>query len=58
VSPQDIGPPSPDGLYGAKSPESLKNENPDDYLDFAERYGPMHSQSTTSLNSVLSETGS
>ena len=38
-----------------KSQESLKNESPDDYLDFSSRHGPFHSQSGNSLNSAFTD---
>ncbi|KAK5696023.1 hypothetical protein LTR97_008443 [Elasticomyces elasticus] len=56
VSPQGVGSPSPVELRNAKSRDSLKNESPDDYLDFASRHAPFHSQSATSLNSAFTDT--
>ncbi|KAK0989545.1 hypothetical protein LTR91_009189 [Friedmanniomyces endolithicus] len=42
-------------LRSVKSQESLKNESPDDYLDFSSRHGPFHSQSGNSLNSAFTD---
>ncbi|TKA68584.1 hypothetical protein B0A55_08379 [Friedmanniomyces simplex] len=56
ISPLVVASPSPVDLRSAKSQESLKNESPDDYLDFASRHGPFHSQSGTSLNSAFTDT--
>ncbi|KAK3114758.1 hypothetical protein LTR53_006601 [Teratosphaeriaceae sp. CCFEE 6253] len=55
VSPQGVGSPSPVDLHSAKSRESLQTESPDEYLDFASRHGPVHSQSATSLNSAFTD---
>ena len=56
ISPKGIESPSPVDLHSAKSQDSLKNESPDSYLDFASRHGPFHSQSATSLNSAFTDT--
>lgn len=56
ISPQGTNETSPVELHSAKSQESLKNESPDSYLDFASRHGPFHSQSATSLNSAFTDT--
>ncbi|KAK1050374.1 hypothetical protein LTR12_017987 [Friedmanniomyces endolithicus] len=55
VSPLAVGSPSPLELRSVKSQESLKNESPDDYLDFSSRHGPFHSQSGNSLNSAFTD---
>ena len=55
VSPHGVGSPSPVDLHSAKSQESLKTDSPDEYLTFAGRHGPFHSQSGTSLNSAFTE---
>ncbi|CAK4032331.1 centromere binding b [Lecanosticta acicola] len=56
ISPSGIGSSSPLELHTQLSHESLKNESPDSYLDFAGRHEPFHSQSTTSLNSAFTDT--
>lgn len=55
ISPAPAESMSPVDLHSAQSHESLKNESPDSYLDFGSRQ-PIHSQSTTSLNSNFTDT--
>lgn len=56
TSPQALGSPSPIELHSAQSHESLKNESPDSYLDFAGAHRPFHSTSGTSLSSAFTDT--
>ncbi|KAI9812146.1 MAG: hypothetical protein M1827_004812 [Pycnora praestabilis] len=50
------GIPSPVPMSSAKSENSMKTESPDDYIDFSNAYRHSHSQSTTSLSSVFTDT--
>lgn len=61
-TPGAISPTSPEGVSpstatvaGKKSTENLKSESPDTY-DFSNQRRPFHSQSTTSLSSVFTDT--
>jgi hypothetical protein len=59
-SPTGTSPISPEGLaspelHSAQSQESLKTGSPDSYAAFS-RHGPFHTQSTSSLHSVFTDT--
>ncbi|KAF2816797.1 CenpB-DNA-bind-domain-containing protein [Mytilinidion resinicola] len=54
VSPS--GAPSPLTMSASKSQENLKTDSPDSFIDYTNSHRPFHSQSTTSLSSVFTDT--
>ncbi|KAK3044148.1 hypothetical protein LTS18_002049, partial [Coniosporium uncinatum] len=48
--------PSSISMGATKSEDDIKNESPEDFLDFMQGHRPFHSQSNTSLSSVFTDT--